>query len=427
VPRAQYPKSGGQTGWKEVTAMTQTSIAETTPRVKGLIASLGQSMFSLSFDFGGMLAGTLLAVYFGVFSLAPWTLALFPGILSVRGSIGGLFSGRLSTGLHLGTVKASYTKNTKNFYLILRAIIVLSLVSGVTIGLGTSIFGLFLWKATITDFVEVLAVVIATMGLSVLFIPPITTAVSVLSFRRGLDPDVTVYPIISTVSDIIDTACYIFSLNIFFTLAPFGRYLIWLLDFVFLFIVVYILVKNVREEKFVETIKEFLLTLVFVTFIVSVTGSILVKVGEVIGNRPEIYVVYPALIDTVGDVGSIVGSTATTNLALGVVKPSFSSIKQHLSVLGGGWMASTIMFTLFFITASFMRRITASGSLLRFAAQLLITNVLAVSAMVIVVYGVAIFTYRRGWDPDNFVIPIESSLADSITTLSLFIALTVIV
>jgi len=89
-------------------------------------------------------------------------------------------------------------------------------------------------------------------------------------------------------------------------------------------------------------------------------------------------------------------------------------------------MASTIMFTLFFTTASFMRRIPVSGGLLRFAAQLLITNVLAVSAIVIVAYAVAIFTYKRGWDPDNFVIPIESSLADSITTVSLLVALTVI-
>jgi len=391
------------------------------------MASLGQSLLSLSFNFGGMLAGTLIAVYFGVFSLAPWTLALFPGILSVRGAIGGLFSGRLSTGLHLGTVKASYTKNTKNFYLILRAVVVLSVVSGIMIGLGASMFGLFLWKATVIDFIEMLAVVIATMGLSILFIPPITIAVSVLSFRRGLDPDVIVYPIISTVSDIIDTACYILILNIFFTLAPIGHYLIGLLDFILLFIVVYILVKTVGEEKFVETIKEFLLTLVIVTFVVNVTGSILVKVSEAIGNRPEIYVVYPAMIDTVGDVGSIVGSTATTNLALGVVKPSFSSIKQHITVLGGGWMASTIMFTLYFITASFMRRITTLNGLSKFAAQLLTTNILAVSAMVVIAYAVAIFTYRRGWDPDNFVIPIESSLADSITTLSLLIALTIVV
>lgn len=407
--------------------MTTTNIVETTPRVRGLMASLGQSLLSLSFNFGGILAG-LLAVYFGVFSRdLRWTIALFPGILSVRGAIGGLFSGRISTGLHLGTIRASYTKNTKNFYLLLRAVITLSLVSGIMIGLGTSIFGLLLWKVTVINFIEILAVVIATMGLSILFIPPITIAVSVLSFRHGLDPDVIVYPVISTVADIIDTACYILILNIFFTLAPFGHYLIGLIDFLFIFIVLYIVVKNVREEKFVETIKEFLLTLVFVTFIVGVTGYILVKVSDVIkGNGPEIYVVYPALIDTVGDVGSIIGSTTTTNLALGVVKPSLSSIKQNLTVVSGGWLASAVMFLLYFTIASFARKITTLNGLLIFAAQLLTTNILAVSAMVTIAYAVAIYTYRRGWDPDNFVIPLESSLADSITTVSLLAAVSLL-
>jgi mgtE-like transporter len=403
----------------EVAAMTiRTSII-------GLIKSFGQSLLSLSFNLGGILAGTFIFLYLDVFTKAPWVLLLFPGILSIRGAIGGLFSGHLSTGLHLGTVKPSYTKNTKNFSLFLRAVVVLSFVSGIVIGLGASIFGLFLWKATATDFIKVLAVVIATMGLSILFIPPITTAVSVVSFRHGLDPDVTVYPVISTVADIIDTTCYIFILNVFFTLAPFGHYLIGLFDFVFFFIVIYILVKNVREEKFVETIKEFLLTLVFVTFIVSVTGSVLVKVSEVIGNRPEIYVAYPALIDTVGDVGSIVGSTATTKLFLGMLKSSFSSIKQHLTEIGGAWIASMVMFMLYSVIVSFASE-TATFNVLQLTARFTMTNILAVSAIVIISYTVAILTYRRGLDSDNFVIPIESSLADSITTISLLVALNTI-
>jgi cation transporter-like permease len=53
----------------------------------------------------------------------------------------------------------------------------------------------------------------------------------------------------------------------------------------------------------------------------------------------------------------------------------------------------------------------------------LITNILAVSIMVVIAYFVAIVTYRRGWDPDNFVIPIESSLADSVTTIALLMSL----
>ena len=164
--------------------------------------------------------------------------------------------------------------------------------------------------------------------------------------------------------------------------------------------------------------------LVFVAFIVNVTGSLLNEIREVVGSRSEIYVVYPALIDTVGSVGSIVGSTATTKLFLGVLKSSFSSIKQHLTEIGGAWIASMMMFTLYSVLP-FTQRITTLN-LLEFVAQLLMTNILAVSMMVIIAYAVAIFTYRRGWDPDNFVIPIESSLADSITTVSFLAALSAI-
>ena len=406
--------------------MTETVIAKPTS-VTRLKASLSQSLLSFSFDTGGLLTGALLVLCFDVFKEIPWALILFPGILSVRGAIGGLFSGHLSTGLHLGTVRASFTKNTKDFHLLLQAVIALALISGITIGTGTSIFGVFLWKATVTDFIRLMAVVIATMALSVVFISPITIAFSVLSFRRGLDPDVIVYPMISTVADIIVTACYIFNLSIFFTLNPFGYYLIGILDLIFLSVVVYILVENVREEKFVKMIKEFLLTLVFVAFIVNVTGSFLDKISGIMGNGTEIYFVYPALITTIGGVGSIIGSTATTKLALGVIKPSFSSIRQHLNEIGGSWMASIVMFTLYSILSSFTSETLTLSTSLRFAAQLLTTNILAVSAMVIIAYAVAISTYRRGLDPDNFVIPIESSLADSITTLSLLIALTVIV
>jgi len=351
---------------------------------------------------------------------------VYRAILSVRGAIGGLFSGHLSTDLHLGTVKASYTKNTKTFYLLLRSVIVLALVSGVMIGLGTSIFGIFFWNATFKDFIEILTVVIATMGLSVLFVPPITLAVSVISFRRGLDPDVVVYPIISTVSDIIDTLCYVFCLNVFFNVSSFGSYLIWLLDFVFLFIVIYIFVKNFKEKEFAKMIKEFLLTLLSVTFIVNITGSLLVRVSEVIGNQSEVYMVYPALIDTVGDVGSIIGSTVTTKLALGSIKPTFSSMKAHIVEIGGAWSASLVLFISYAAISSVTSGVNTLGGILRFTGQLLITNILAVAIMIFIAYSIAIFTYRRGLNPDTFVIPIESSLADTVTTAAVLLALALI-
>ena len=64
--------------------------------------------------------------------------------------------------------------------------------------------------------------------------------------------------------------------------------------------------------------------------------------------------------------------------------------------------------------------------LLRFTAILYATNIVAASCIILIAYAVGILTYRKGWDLDNFVIPIESSLADTITTISLLIVLNVI-
>jgi cation transporter-like permease len=407
--------------------MTRTNIAAALSGTK-LKASLSQSLLSLSFDTLGLLTGTLLVLYLGIFSIdeAPWALFLFPGILSVRGAVGGLFSGHLGTGLHLGTIKPVFTKNTDDFQTLLRVIVTLALVSGISVGVGTWVFGVFLWNAAIIDFLPLMAVIIATMALSVVFVSPLTMVFAVLSFRRGLDPDVVVYPVTSPVSDIINTSCYVLSLALFFLFGSLGHYLIWILDIVFVCFVVYIFIKNVSNTNFVGIIREFLLTLFFVTIIVNVTGSLLNRITGV-ASGTAIYAVYPAIIATVGGVGSIIGSTATTKLALGLIKPSFSSLKEHIDAVGGAWLASIIMFVLYALLSVFVSGITTLDTLTSFTGQLLVTNIIAVSIMIIIAYAVAIFTFRRGWNPDNFVIPIESSLADTITTGAVLIVLALII
>ena len=295
-------------------------------KIKRLVRGLGHSTLSLSFNIGGLLAGVLLNIYFDVFSITSWALLLFPGVLSTRGAIGGVFCARLSTALHTGRIEARFTKNTRTFYLVFYAIITLTLGSGLIMGVTTSLFSIILGGTTFADSIAILAVTIGTMGLSLILIAPITIGVAILSQKRGLDPDVIVYPIMSTVADILVTICYIVILTSFFA-SQTGNVLIGIFIFAFSLVVCYILIKFSREKLFLKTLKEFFLTLILVTFIVNVTGLTLGKIGQVIGNRKEIYMVYPALIDTVGDVGSIVGSTATTKFALGLTEPSLSSIK----------------------------------------------------------------------------------------------------
>jgi len=385
-----------------------------------------ESIMALAFDMLGLVAGTIMVFSLRLFELAPWAIAVYPAIISARGVIGGLLSGRMSTGLHLGTVQPRFFGNTRDFYLLINAVVVLTLETSVFMSTVLMFFGSFLWGATVLDFVSVLCIILATMFLAFVFISPLTIAVSSLSFKHGLDPDIILYPVESTTADVFVTLCYFLILSVFFSYGLTGRCLIGLLDLAALITVAYIISKNLRENEFTKTIQESLLTLILVAFIVSVTGSVLSRITGTVGSRLEIYTVYPSLIDTIGDVGSIVGSTATTKLALGTLSPSFFALKNHLMEIIGAWSASLVMFVAYSVLSLVIQGILTSSTFLRFTALLFTANLMAASSIIIVAFIVAVLAFQRGLNPDNFVIPIESSLADGITTISLLAALILI-
>ncbi len=389
----------------------------------GFVKTLRESLGALGFNIFGIAAGVIIASLSGLFGLAPWVMLVYPSVLSARGVIGGLFCGRLSTALHLGTIQPRFFGNTRSFYLLFRAVVVLTLEASIGMSLVAMLFGsVFLGVAT-SDFVSILGVTVATMALALLIVSPLTVAVSLMSFKRGLDPDIILYPVESTVSDVFITLIYVLVVNLFIQFGIAGKTVVGLMGVSLILLAAHYLIKSVRETEFIKTIKESILTLVFVAFIVNVTGSTLGKISEVVGERREVYTVYPAMIDTMGDVGAVVGSTATTKLALGALQPSFSSIRSHATEISGAWLASSIMYTIYAFLSLAIQGQLSLPSFLMFGARVLTTNAIAGAIIVIVSYMVAVLTYRKGLDPDNFVIPIESSLADSITTMALFLVL----
>ena len=135
----------------------------------------------------------------------------------------------------------------------------------------------------------------------------------------------------------------------------------------------------------------------------------------------------PPLIATIGGVGAIIGSTATTKLALGLIKPTFSSIKEHINEIVGAWIASIVMFVIYVILSSVISGTLTLGEMLNIHGSTVNNEYLGCLIMIFIAYTVAIYTFRRGWNPDNFVIPIESSLADTVTTAAVLVALALII
>jgi mgtE-like transporter len=392
---------------------------------KSFVRMLKETSLAYVFDVGGLLAGFMVASQFGIFLLSPWAIAVYPAILSAKGVIGGLLSGRLSTALHLGTIHPKFFNNTKSFYKLFEALIVITLVTSIAMSSIAIVFGSLFWGITVDAFPAILAVVMATMAIGLL-LSLITIKVSFVSFKRGLDPDIVVYPIMSTVADIFITLFYIGVIRLFFFPNVLGSWIVAVIALAFGFLVLYILPKNMHEVDFIKTIKESMTTLLIVAFVVNITGTVLKQISSFVSERAEVITVYPALIDTIGDVGSVVGSTATTKLALGLLTPSLASMRSHAKNIFSAWSASLVVFIILAALSLTINGVFSADRILSLFSVLLLSNVIAVAAIVLLSYSISILTFKRGLDPDNFVIPIESSFADSITTIALLVALLLI-
>ncbi len=383
-----------------------------------------QTLLAYLFDVAGLIAGFLVAYQLDVFEHYPWALALYPALISTR-IINGLLSGRLSTGLHLGTINPQFMGNTKNFYKLIHGIIVLTLVTSLTVSVISLFFGNLFLGIRLADFPAILSVMVSTLAIGLLF-SLVTIKVAFVSFKRGLDPDIIVYPVIATLASIFITFCYVGVLKLL-TFLP-GMLLITAIGFAHVFLVLYLVTKDRNNPEFLRTVRESFLMLILVALIVTLTGTIFGGLTrftqrEIVMIYPALLTAYPALINNISNVGSVVGSTANTKLALGLLKPNFNSILNHAKNITSAWLASFLIFVILALSSLAINRVSSLTSFVDVIAIIWVSNVIAVIGIVLVSYGIAILTFRRGLNPENFVIPLETSFATIIMSTALLVTL----
>ncbi len=383
-----------------------------------------QTTLAYLFDIAGLIAGFLIAYQLDIFRHYTWALALYPALISMR-IINGLLSGRLSTALHLGTINPQFLGNTKTFRKLIHAIIVLTLVTSLTVSVISLFFGYLILGVKVADFPVILSVMVSTLAIGLLF-SLVTVKVAFVSFKRGLDPDIIVYPVIATLASVFITLCYVGVLKLLYFFP--GTLIIVAIGFTHVFLVLYLLSKDMHEPEFLRTVRESLLMLMLVAMIVTLTGTIfggLIKVTQkvIVMLVPALLTAYPALINNISNVGSVVGSTANTKLALGLLTPNFSSIKNHGKNITSAWLASFLIFVILALSSLAINRVSSPSSIFDVIAIIWVSNVIAVIGIVFVSFGIAILTFRRGLNPENFVIPLETSFATIITSMALLVTL----
>jgi mgtE-like transporter len=157
---------------------------------------------------GGILVGTIIAIYTDQLLLIPGMLILLPGFLEMRGNISGSFASRLSSGLFLGLINPKKIKS----HLIkgnLEGSFLQALVVSLCLGIVAFLFNVFLLKIYIFEiiFAPIIAAVIANM-----IEIPITLIVTLYLFRKGHDPNNIMGPFVTAMGDITSVLSLLFVL-----------------------------------------------------------------------------------------------------------------------------------------------------------------------------------------------------------------------
>ncbi len=157
---------------------------------------------------GGLIAGTVLAIYTDKLLLIPGILILLPGFLEMRGNISGTLSSRLSSGLFLGIIKPHGVK-ARIIKGNLWASLWLALLVSLALGLFAFLFNYIAFNV-LTPKIILLPIIAGI--LANLIEVPLTIFATFYLFRKGHDPNNIMGPLVTSTGDITSVVALLITL-----------------------------------------------------------------------------------------------------------------------------------------------------------------------------------------------------------------------
>lgn len=368
---------------------------------------------------GDLVAGMILGQMTYFLETFPGLLVLIPGAIGMRGNIFGSFGSRLSTNLHIGILTPEFKKSeslTNNVHSSLVLTLILSLflaivAKGLCILLGYSSM----------SFVDFMLISVIAGLISNIIMLPITMFVSLKSFENGWDPDNITTPIIAAFGDLFTLPAII--LAIFILNALSWNYSIKLI--VFLILLIVIIVSFIRSFKGADEVKTIVKQSTPVLFVCSILG---VVAGGIFNGSLTTLLTNTSLLTLVplfsgesGSLVSILGARISSALHSGLIEPILRPKKNTgynflLSVI-----LAIIIYPLIGILSDFSSYVIGGTGvgLDKIIEISTASGFILMPIMMIIVFYVSTISYRKGLDPDNIVIPVTTSITDSISSLIL--------
>lgn len=349
-------------------------------------------------------AGLFLGINFEKFvQQYPALLIILPGLMGLRGNVFGAMASRLSTSFYLGSSEA----NLRDRYVVTNSLFSIWLATMPTLIL--LIIALIKYH-DLALMMNVTQIAISSSVISGVILSGCTAAIVILAFKRAIDPDSISGPFITSIADLVTIPSLIF----FIILA--NTQISWIFAILMFFVLLFSFIYSVREKRNWRIYKESLAIVCSLALIQSITGNILEEFSELVYLSIFMGFAYPAIIDQLGNYGSIVVARTSTALHLGEIdRPDLKkAVKDTKHIL----LTAPFVFPFVSIIPIFLAYLYfgyVSFSVLTLIVFFL-SFMLIVFLVLLLSFFTAIFLHRLKIDPDNGGIPLITTIADIIGT-----------
>ena len=297
---------------------------------------------------------------------------------------------------------------------------VLTLVLSLFLGIVANLMCMLLHYPSMPLVDFILISVIAGIISNIIMLP-ITMIISFKSFEHGWDPDNITSPIIAAFGDVFTLPAIILSLFILQVLN-----VSWIIkDAALVIIILTVIITFIHCYRLSDETKTILSqstpVLLLCSLLGCTAGGILNSAVETLLTNPSLLTLLPLFSGESGSLISILGARLSSGLHSGLVEPLSKPKGEALHNFGICFILAIIVFPLIGIlaeTSSITFGLIGVGfdKIIEIST---LSGLVLVAIMVIIVYYISTISYNHNLDPDNIVIPISTSVTDSISSLIL--------
>lgn len=363
------------------------------------------------------IAGIYLGSVREVLALIPGLMVLLPSIIHIRGSIAGVFASRLSSSMHLGEFSIDFEEGSvlgDNIRASFVITILIAFVIGIFSYAASRIFGY-----PVIDVTDLVLISVVTGVIAGAVVMGITLLIALISYRYGLDLDMIGAPTVTTSGDLVTLPILVLSATFVMLLSPWIR--LALGGIAVAATVAAVVYTQRRSEGIEPIVRENIFLLIPLSVLGTLAGLTYAFNLDALVTIAAFLILIPPFTGGLGSIGGILGSRLSTGMHTGELNPSFLPERDVVHHFIISYLYTLILLPLLALIAhgaAVLMGLNSPG-----LGMLVIISLAAGLVVMTLVNGVAYVTaslsFRYGLDPDNFGIPVITSLIDLIGAAAL--------